>query len=111
MEQRFSGKVVVVTGASSGIGEAAARRFAAEGATVALVARSAGLLEQIAADIRGSSGSARAFPTDVGDPAACAAMLRSVIDSFKGFDVLVNNAGKNRRGDVEKLEPEDVSGI
>ncbi len=111
MKHRFAGKVVVVTGASSGIGAAAARQFAAEGAKVALVARSAGPLEQLAAEIGGGSGSARAFPTDVSDPAACAAMLDAVVEAFRGVDVLVNNAGKNCRGPVEQIAPADLSGI
>lgn len=109
MEQRFVGKVVVVTGASSGIGAAAARLFAAEGAKVALVARSAKPLEELAAEI--GQGSARAFPADVGDPDACADMLRAVVDAFRGIDVLVNNAGKNTRGAVEHLDAKELSSI
>jgi short-subunit dehydrogenase len=111
MAQRFSGKVVVITGASSGIGAAAASKFADEGASVALIARSAGALEKVAADIRASGGAARAFPADVSDPEACAEMLRSVVESLGGIDVLVNNAGRNRRGPVERMEPVELRKI
>jgi len=109
--QRFSSKVAVVTGASSGVGAAAARQFAAAGARVALAARSADALEAIAAEIRGRGGEARAFPTDVSDAAACAALLNDVEAAFGGFDILVNNAGLNHRGNVEKREPAELAAI
>lgn len=111
MAQRFSGRVVVITGASSGIGAAAALKFAEEGATVALVARTAGTLETVAADLRGRGGAARAFPADVSDPSACAEVLRQVDESFGGIDILVNNAGANRRGPVEQIDPAALSQI
>lgn len=108
MEQRFAGKVVVVTGASSGIGAAASRLFAAEGAKVALVARSVRPLEALAAEL---GASARAFPADVGDADACAGLLRAVVEAFGGLDVLVNNAGKNTRGSVEHVDAAELRGI
>jgi short-subunit dehydrogenase len=111
MAQRFSGKVVVITGASTGIGAAAARKFADEGATVALIARSADVLEKVAADIRGSGGTAHAFPADVSDPRACAEVLGLVAEAFGGIDVLVNNAGKNTRGPVEQVDPGELRQI
>ena len=111
MTQRFSSKVAVVTGASSGVGAAAARQFAAAGARVALAARSADALEAIAAEIRGRGGEARAFPTDVTDVAACAALLGDVEATFGGFDILVNNAGLNHRGQVEKREAGELAAI
>jgi len=111
MTQRFRGKVVLMTGASSGIGAAAARQFAAEGAQVALVARTAAALEHVAEEIRSAGGSARAFPTDVTDPAACTRMLQAVADAFGGIDVLVNNAGANKRGVVEQREVSELANI
>jgi len=111
MTKRFNAKVVIVTGASSGVGAAAARQFAAEGARVALAARSADKLEELAAEIRGRGGEARAFPTDVGDLDACAALLRDVDAAYGGFDVLVNNAGLNHRGHVEKRQPAELASI
>jgi len=113
MAQRFSGKVVIITGASrpEGIGAATAQRFADEGASVAITARGAAGLEAVAARIRDRGGQARAFPADLGDPAACEAMLRAVDAAFGGLDVLVNNAGANTRGNVENQDPAALANI
>src|SRR5262249_6644541 len=107
MARRFSGKVVFITGASrlEGIGAAAAQRFADARARVAIAARGAAGLEAVAARIRDRGGDARAFPADLSDPAACEAVLRAVDEAFGGLDVLVNNAGANVRGAVEKQDP------
>src|SRR5258707_204584 len=111
MTQRFSGKVVLITGASSGIGAAAARQFAREGAHVALVARTAATLERVAEEVRGAGGSARAFPADVKDAASCGTLLDAVAKAFGGIDVLVNNAGANKRGLVEQRDVKDLANI
>jgi short-subunit dehydrogenase len=111
MTQRFSGRVALITGASSGIGAAAARQFAGEGAQVALVARTAATLERVAAAIRTGGGSARAFPADVKDPAACGALLQAVAETFGGIDILVNNAGANKRGLVEQRDVGELANI
>lgn len=111
MAERFTGKVAVVTGASAGIGSAVARKLAAEGARVALVARSVDPLEWVAGEIRGAGGIAKAFPADVRDQGACAALLASVEQEFGGIDVLVNNAGANHRGPVEEQSPAALAQI
>jgi len=113
MARRFSDKVILITGASrpEGIGAAAAQRFADEGASVAITARGAAGLEVVAARIRDRGGKARAFPADVSDPAACEALLRTVDEAFGGLDVLVNNAGANTRGNVEKQDPIALANI
>jgi short-subunit dehydrogenase len=113
MTRRFSGKVVLITGASrpDGIGAAAAQRFADEGASVAITARGAAGLEAVAARIRERGGTARAFPADLGDPAACEALLGAVVEALGGLDVLVNNAGANVRGAVEKQDPAALANI
>lgn len=113
MAQRFADKVVIITGASraEGIGAAAAQRFADEGASVAITARGAAGLEAVAAGIRARGGKARAFPADLSDPAGCEAMLRAVDEAFGGFDVLVNNAGANARGNVENQDPAALANI
>lgn len=86
----MSGKTVAITGASRGIGAAAARAFAAAGANVALIARSAGEVEKLAAEI---GAAALALPCDVSDYGAVAAVLDATVAHFGGLDVLINNAG------------------
>jgi short-subunit dehydrogenase len=107
-KRRFQGKTVVVTGASSGVGAAVARRFAAEGAKVVLAARSAEALEQVAKEI---GQAALAVPTDVADPAAAAALLEKAEWAFGGLHVLVNNAAVNHRGPVEEMDPGNLAQI
>jgi len=98
-------KVVMVTGASSGIGEAAARRLAAEGATVLLVARNAQALEGLAAEINsGGPGSAEAHPCDLNDLDAIDALCDRVLAAHPVVDVLVNNAGRSIRRSIEQSE-------
>jgi short-subunit dehydrogenase len=107
---QFDGKTVIVTGASSpiGIGAAAAHRFAAAGANVVLAARGAEGLEEVAASI---GERAITCPTDVTNPAACERLVACALDRFGGLDVLVNNAGYNRRGPVADQEPEELAKI
>ncbi|HET7453826.1 MAG TPA: 3-oxoacyl-[acyl-carrier-protein] reductase [Thermoanaerobaculia bacterium] len=90
---RLKGKVALVTGASQGIGEAIARRFAAEGAVVLCAARSADKLETIVGAIAASGGKSRAVTLDVADPASIAAAMKGIADAEGRLDVLVNNAG------------------
>ena len=98
---RFEGQVVVITGASAGIGESCARKFVAEGAKVVLAARSPGPLETLAAEL--GQGSALAVPTDVSDRGACERLLESANTHFGRIDILVNNAGFNFRGPLHEV--------
>jgi NAD(P)-dependent dehydrogenase (short-subunit alcohol dehydrogenase family) len=111
MNGRFKGKVVVITGASAGIGAAAARQFAAEGAVVALAARSGAPLQALAAELERGGSRALAVPTDVGHPQAAARLLAHVAERFGGIDVLVNNAGANKRGPIERYTPEELATV
>jgi hypothetical protein len=111
MPNRFQQKVVVITGASAGIGAAAARMFAAEGATVVLAARSQTALEQVAREITASGGRAHAVSTDVAQREACERLLARTAEQLGGIDVLVNNAGANRRGPIERYTPDELAGV
>jgi 3-oxoacyl-[acyl-carrier protein] reductase len=90
---RFDGRVALVTGASRGIGEAIARRLAAEGAIVLAAARSTDVLDRVVADIAKSGGRARVLELDVSQPASIEAALKTAIEEHGQIDVLVNNAG------------------
>lgn len=86
-------KVILITGASSGIGEGMARELAAAGAKVLLGARRTEKLEQVAADIREAGGVVETRALDVTDRAAMAEFARAALDLWGRIDVLVNNAG------------------
>lgn len=87
------GKIVLITGASSGIGEGIARELAAAGAHVLLGARRTDRLEQIAGEIRDKGGIVEVRPLDVTDSAAMSAFARAALDLWGRIDVLINNAG------------------
>jgi short-subunit dehydrogenase len=89
----FAQKVVVITGASSGIGEALALRLAGEGAWLALAARRAERLEAVAAVCTEKGGRALALPTDVTDETACRDLVNRTVAEYGRLDMLVNNAG------------------
>lgn len=108
MEQTLKGKVAVVTGASSGIGEATARELASRGAAVVLAARAAERLEELERSISGSGGRVLAVKTDVTDRGSVDAMVERTVAEFGSLDVLVNNAGLGLSGRVAELRPEDV---
>jgi len=93
MNLEVKGKVVLVTGASKGIGLAIANAFAAEGAKVALNARGIDDLDRAVEAIKRAGGEAAAFPADVTDAAAVTAMVEAVAKRFGTINVLVNNAG------------------
>ena len=99
------GKRVVLTGASSGIGEAGAELFAREGATVVVVARRQELLEAVAQRITAAGGSAFSLPCNLSDLSAVDDLVKTVEDRFGGVDILVNNAGRSiRRPLAESLD-------
>jgi len=100
----LDGDVAIVTGASSGIGEATARVLAREGANVVLAARREGELRAIANDVADEHGvDAHVVPTDVTDEDEVESLVDATFEEFDGVDVLVNNAGLGRGDDVEDL--------
>jgi short-subunit dehydrogenase len=104
---RFTQQAVIVTGASSGIGEALALRLADEGAWLGLAARRADRLEAVADACRQRGGRAIAVPTDVTDEQACRALVERTLREYGRLDMLVNNAGLSvvaKVGDMHDLE-------
>jgi meso-butanediol dehydrogenase/(S,S)-butanediol dehydrogenase/diacetyl reductase len=102
---RLKEKIAVITGASRGMGEAIARRFAAEGAFVVMMARSADELERAAAAI---GERAWALPCDIADPAAVRDAFATIARRFPGIDVLINNAGLAIPGPIEHADDSAV---
>ena len=102
----FKNKVVIVTGASSGIGEAMAREFAAQGARVVLGARSVQKLQLIAGDIRSRGGQAAYCGVDVTDVGECRELIDTAVREFGGIDVLVCNAGLSMRAIFDDVDLE-----
>ena len=99
----FKNKVVVITGASSGIGEAAAEQFAKRGANLVLVARRKEKLEQVAQKLSKYSIKTLIQVCDVSDKQQVKQMSEKVIETFSRIDILVNNAGFVNYGKVEEL--------
>ncbi len=101
----LAGKRILLTGASSGIGEAAAEQFAREGATVVVVARRQELLDALAGRITTAGGDATAIACDISDMDAVDALVADVEKRLGGVDILINNAGRSiRRPLAESLE-------
>ena len=96
----IGGKVVMITGASSGIGQAAAEKVAAAGAKVLLVARSADKLEVIKEEIEAAGGEAYVHPCDLADVDDIERMGKEVLEEHGHVDILVNNAGRSIRRSV-----------
>src|SRR5918999_243298 len=100
------GKVALVTGSSSGIGEAIARALAAEGATVVLAARRADRLQANADEIVAGGGTAVALTVDVSSEADVERLFATTMERFGRLDVLVNNAGVTDGGPLDELSVE-----
>jgi NAD(P)-dependent dehydrogenase (short-subunit alcohol dehydrogenase family) len=104
----LSGKRVIVTGASRGIGRAIARAFAAEGARVAICARTEADIAAAGRDLEGQAQAVIARAVDVTDTAGVKAFVDAVAAHWGGIDVLVNNAGQGRGGNLDTLTPEQI---
>jgi short-subunit dehydrogenase len=107
MKREIRNATVVITGASSGIGRAAARAFAAQGARLVLAARREAVLQEVVAECERAGGRAIAIPTDVTDAAAVAQLACGAIERFEGrIDVWINNAGVGAVGGFELVRIE-----
>jgi NADP-dependent 3-hydroxy acid dehydrogenase YdfG len=107
MPQPLDGTVALITGASSGIGEATARELAARGAKVALAARRLERLERLASAIGGGGRTALAIEADIADPEQASAAVGRTVDELGRLDVLVNNAGVMLLGPIEGAPTEE----
>ncbi|MGH3552183.1 MAG: SDR family NAD(P)-dependent oxidoreductase [Mycobacterium sp.] len=97
LRRTVSGKTVLVTGASYGVGEATARKLAAAQARVLVAARSADRLHDLVASINAGGGNAVAYPTDLTDEAAVSSLTKQITDEHGALDIVVSNAGKSLR--------------
>ncbi len=104
----FQGQAAIVTGASSGIGRATAVALAHRGAQVALAARRADLLDEVAAEVQASGGQALVIPTDMRDPEQVDRMVEAALERFGRVDILVANAGVYARSALEDLTVEKI---
>jgi len=103
MAGRIEGKVALITGGGSGIGEATAKRFSQEGAKVVVVDLNEKGANRVAREIQASGGQASALRADVADPTAAEAMIKHAVDTFGRLDVLHNNATALEIGSVANL--------
>jgi len=103
---RFSGRIIAITGASSGIGRATAEVLAREGAAVVVSARRADRLEALATDITARGGRALAVPGDVTSERDMETLVAQAIDSFGRLDVMICNAGIGFHGPLDETSPE-----
>ncbi len=107
MTKGIEGKIVVITGGSSGLGEAAARLLSAEGATVVLGARRADRIESLAKELTRLGGKAMARRTDVTDHVQVKALVDGAVQAYGRIDVMLNNAGLMPHSPLERLKIED----
>lgn len=107
MTRRLEGRVALVTGASSGIGEATATALAAEGAAVAIAARRADRLEALRGKLSDDGAKALVLDLDVTDQDACRAAVAATVEQLGGLDLLVNNAGVMLLGSIVGADTTD----
>jgi 3-oxoacyl-[acyl-carrier protein] reductase len=107
----LAGRVAFVTGASQGIGRTCALKLAAEGATVAVVARNQEKLDELVKEITAAGGKAAAFALDVGDEEQVKTAVKAAIAHFGKIDILVNNAGITRDQLVMRMKRADWDSV
>jgi NADP-dependent 3-hydroxy acid dehydrogenase YdfG len=104
MDRKFNGKVVIITGASSGIGKECAFEFADNGASVVLAARQENELKKTEEEIKMHGGDAMSVKTDVRNIEDCKMLITKTLEKYKKIDVLINNAGISMRASFEDLD-------
>ena len=107
----LTGRKVLVTGASSGIGAGLAEEFARRGAVVGICARRKDRLEEVLARCRSHSPDSRMWIADLADPAAVQGVAAAALEELGGVDILVNNAGIPKRRKVTDLDPDTVRSV
>ncbi len=107
MNNEIAGKVVVITGASSGLGEATARHLSAQGASVVLGARRVDRIQALAAELTGTGGKAIAIATDVTDYDQVKRLVDAAVQAYGRVDVMINNAGLMPHSPLERLKIDD----
>ena len=110
---RLENKVVVITGGNSGVGEATAKLFAKEGATVVISARRKEALEKVEREIVSLGGKALSVPTDISKIEDCENLIKQTVENFGKIDVLVNNAGVLDSGlkAIDKFSDDELNRI
>lgn len=110
---RLEGKVVVITGGNSGVGAAAAKLFASEGAKVVISARRAQALLEVENEIKAMGGTVLSVPTDIGKVEDCNNLIETTVNTFGKIDVLVNNAGVLDEGlkAINKFDDADLARV
>jgi NADP-dependent 3-hydroxy acid dehydrogenase YdfG len=104
MSDNIQGKVIVITGASSGLGEASARLLSAQGASVVLGARRQDRLQSLEGELTGSGGKAIAIPTDVTHYEQVKKLVDAAVQAYGRIDVMINNAGLMPQSPLERLK-------
>lgn len=110
---RLKDKVAIITGGNSGVGEATAKLFAGEGATVIITARREAALEAVAGEIRAAGGEVYAVATDISKPEDPEKLMELVMRKYGKIDILVNNAGILEEGlkPIDRFSDEDLDRI
>lgn len=107
MEQELAGKIAIITGATSGIGRATARRFAAAGAKLVLNGRNETALAEMCSEVKQAGGEAESVALDIAADGAAPALIDQAKDKFGGIDILVNAAGTLQSGTIENTTISD----
>ncbi len=107
MSKNIEGKIIVITGASSGLGEAAARHLASLGATLLLAARRSDRIRILAQELIAGGGHALAVPTDVAKFAEVERLAATALETYGRIDVLINNAGLMPLSPLDRLKTDD----